>query len=140
MGCCHRISPSQSQALGGSTRNFVAAWRRRGSGVFRYLVQLLIGLPFLDTQCGFKAFVREKVLPVFQQQRIERFGFDPEILFLARRQGLRILEVGVRWGNDPATRVRFVRDGARMLLDLLRVRWSALTGQYSRTRPEDMRD
>lgn len=104
--------------------------RRLTGVVFRHLVHVLLGVPFLDTQCGFKAFRRATVLSVFRQQRIERFGFDPEILFLALRQGLGILEVGVRWRNDPDTRVRFLRDGARMVFDLFRIRWFSLTGQY----------
>jgi glycosyltransferase involved in cell wall biosynthesis len=99
---------------------------------FNLLVRLLTGLPFADTQCGFKAFVREPSRIVFEQQRIEGFGFDPEILFLAKRHGLRTAEVPVRWAHDPATKVRVVRDSLRMLGDLLRVRWNALRGRYPR--------
>ena len=58
------------------------------------------GSSFSDTQCGFKAFRRERARIIFEQQRIERFGFDPEILFLARRHGLRVAEVPVRWSHD----------------------------------------
>ena len=67
---------------------------------------------------------------VFEQQRIERFGFDPEILFLAKRHGLRSEEVPVRWAHDPATKVHVVRDSIHMFWDLIAIRWNALTGRY----------
>ena len=104
---------------------------RRVTGfVFRYLVRILLGLPFLDTQCGFEGFHREKSLSVVRQQRIDRFCFDPEFLFLADRKGLRTLELGVRWRNNPDSRVRFLQDAPRMLIDLLRIRWLSMLGRY----------
>jgi glycosyltransferase involved in cell wall biosynthesis len=98
---------------------------------FNGFVRLLTGLTFLDTQCGFKAFLREPSRVVFEQQRIERFGFDPEILFLAKRHGLRIVEVPVRWAHDPATKVSVFRDSLRMFTDLLLIRWNSLVGRYA---------
>lgn len=98
--------------------------------IFNTFVQLSMGLPFRDTQCGFKAFVREPSRIVFEQQRIERFGFDPEVLFLAKRHGLRTAEVPVRWGHDPATKVHMLRDSLMMFFDLLIVRWNWLMGRY----------
>jgi hypothetical protein len=87
-------------------------------------------VPFLDTQCGFKAFRRERTRILFEQQRIERFGFDPELLFLARRHGLSVTEVPVRWAHDPATRVHVAADGLRMLAELAVIRWNSLAGRY----------
>jgi dolichyl-phosphate beta-glucosyltransferase len=98
--------------------------------IFNRFVRILLGLPFCDTQCGFKAFVREPSRIVFQQQRIERFGFDPEILFLAKRHGLRTAEVPVRWAHDPATKVHMLRDSLMMFFDLLIIRWNWLLGRY----------
>jgi len=98
--------------------------------IFNGFVRLFTGLPFHDTQCGFKAFVRERCRIIFQQQRIERFGFDPEILFLARRHGLRAVEVPVRWAHDPATRVHVFRDSVSMFCDLIYIRRNALLGRY----------
>jgi dolichyl-phosphate beta-glucosyltransferase len=98
--------------------------------IFNAFVRLFTGLPFLDTQCGFKAFVREPALIVFQQQRIQGFGFDPEVLFLARRHGLRSVEVPVRWAHDPATKVHVFYDSLRMFGDLVYVRWNWLLGRY----------
>jgi len=102
--------------------------------IFNGFVRILTGLRFHDTQCGFKAFVRERCRIVFEQQRIERFGFDPEILFLARRHGLRTAEVPVRWAHDPATKIHMLRDSLLMFSDLLRIRWNWLLGRYPRWR------
>jgi glycosyltransferase involved in cell wall biosynthesis len=101
--------------------------------IFNGFVRLFTGLPFEDTQCGFKAFVRERCRIVFEQQRIERFGFDPEVLFLAERHGLRIAEVPVRWAHHAATKVHVFRDSVSMFGDLLRIRWNWLLGRYPRS-------
>ncbi len=98
--------------------------------VFNLIVRAVTGLEFVDTQCGFKAFVRERARIVFQQQRIERLGFDPEILFLAKRHGLTAAEIPVRWANDPATKVRVLRDSIRMFFEVLLIRWNWLLGRY----------
>jgi glycosyltransferase involved in cell wall biosynthesis len=98
--------------------------------IFNGFVRLFTGLPFHDTQCGFKAFVRERCGIIFEQQRVERFGFDPEVLFLARRHGLRATEVPVRWAHDPATRVHVIRDSLLMFGDLIYIRWNWLLGRY----------
>ena len=85
-------------------------YRELAGIIFNGFVRLFTGLPFHDTQCGFKAFVREPSRIVFEQQRIEGFGFDPEILFLAKRHGLRAAEVacslGARSGDEGARRSR----------------------------------
>jgi glycosyltransferase involved in cell wall biosynthesis len=105
-------------------------YRELAGIIFNGFVRLFTGLPFHDTQCGFKAFVREPSRIVFEQQRIEGFGFDPEVLFLAKRHGLRTAEVPVRWAHDPATKVHVVRDSLRMFGDLVYVRWNWLLGRY----------
>jgi dolichyl-phosphate beta-glucosyltransferase len=108
--------------------------------IFNGFVRLFTGLRFHDTQCGFKIFVREASRIVFEQQRIERFGFDPEILFLAERHGLRAAEIPVRWAHDPATKVHVVRDSLLMFGDLVYIRWNWLLGRYpkrnGRNQPE----
>ncbi|HXW16890.1 MAG TPA: dolichyl-phosphate beta-glucosyltransferase [Candidatus Acidoferrales bacterium] len=102
--------------------------------IFNRFVRLFTGLSFEDTQCGFKAFRAVPSRVVFEQQRIERFGFDPEILFLAKRHGLRGVEVPVRWAHDPATKVHVVRDSILMFLDLALIRWNAVAGRYPKRR------
>ncbi len=100
--------------------------------LFNKMVQLVLWIPFVDTQCGFKAFRMERARILFEQQRIERFGFDPELLYLARRHGLRAVEIPVRWAHHPETKVHVYRDSFLMLVDLLAVRWNALCGRYPR--------
>ncbi len=110
-------------------------YRELAGIIFNGFVRLFTGLPFHDTQCGFKAFVLEPSRIVFAQQRIERFGFDPEILFLTKRHGLRAAEVPVRWAHDPATKVHVVRDSLRMFRELIYIRWNWLLGRYPKQRP-----
>jgi glycosyltransferase involved in cell wall biosynthesis len=100
--------------------------------LFNCMVRLATGLPFEDTQCGFKAFRMDRARIIFEQQTIVDFGFDPEILFLAQRHGLRIIEIPVLWAHDPRTKVNMIRDSLRMFADLWQIRWNALAGRYSR--------
>jgi glycosyltransferase involved in cell wall biosynthesis len=98
---------------------------------FNLVLRLILGLHFMDTQCGFKAFRRDSAQKIFPLQKIERWGFDPEILFLARRIGLRAVEVPVIWAHSEGTRLHPFRDGLRMFGDVLRIRWNAIAGSYS---------
>ena len=100
--------------------------------IFNKIVRLILWLPFVDTQCGFKAFRRERCGIIFEQQRIERFGFDPELLYLARHHGLRAVEIPVRWGHSPATKLSMLRDSLQMFADVFTIRWNALLGRYPR--------
>ncbi len=100
--------------------------------IFNKLVRLILWLPFVDTQCGFKAFRRERCAIVFEQQTIERFGFDPELLYLARHHGLRAVEIPVRWGHSPATKVSMLGDSLQMFLDVFKIRCNSLLGRYPR--------
>ncbi len=107
-----------------------SAFREQAGNLFNRLVRRIAGIDFSDTQCGFKAFRRERTAIIFEQQRIERFGFDPEILFLAKRHGLRVAEIPVRWSHDSGTKVNVVADGIQMFLDLLVIRRNSLRGRY----------
>jgi dolichyl-phosphate beta-glucosyltransferase len=98
--------------------------------VYNLLMRGILGMNFRDTQCGFKAFTRDAVRKVFPEQKIEGWGFDPEVLYLGQRAGLKIAEVAVRWGHDTGTRIHPFRDGFQMLLDMVSIRWSALRGNY----------
>lgn len=100
--------------------------------VFNRIVRLILWLPFVDTQCGFKAFRREGCRIIFEQQTIERFGFDPELLYLARHHELSIKEVPVRWAHSPATKVSMMRDSVLMFVDVFVIRWNSLLGRYPR--------
>ena len=100
--------------------------------VFNTIVRSILWLPFVDTQCGFKAFRRERCSIIFEQQKIERFGFDPELLYLARHHGLRAVEIPVRWGHSPATKVSMLNDSLQMFIDVFTIRWNSLMGRYQR--------
>src|SRR6202171_4942088 len=102
--------------------------------IFNFIVRLILRLPFVDTQCGFKAFRREPCRIIFQQQRIEGFGFDPELLYLARHHGLRSAEIPVRWAHSPATKVSMFKDSIQMFLDVFVIRWNALMGRYPKSK------
>ncbi len=102
--------------------------------IFNMIVRIILWLPFVDTQCGFKAFRREPCRIIFEQQTIERFGFDPELLYLARHHGLRAAEIPVRWGHSPATKVSMLHDSIQMFIDVFKIRWNSLLGRYPRKR------
>ncbi|HTV04306.1 MAG TPA: dolichyl-phosphate beta-glucosyltransferase [Acidobacteriaceae bacterium] len=106
-------------------------YRRFFGRCFNLVTRMIMRLPFADTQCGFKAFTRQAAQTVFQLQKIERWGFDPEILFIALKRGMVIREVPVSWGHDERTRISYLRDGMQMLKELVYVRWNAMTGVYS---------
>jgi glycosyltransferase involved in cell wall biosynthesis len=99
---------------------------------FNAVTRLVMGLRFADTQCGFKAFTRAAVQTVFQLQTIERWGFDPEILFIALKRGYRIQEVPVSWAHDERTRMSYLKDGIKMLEEIAIIRWNALRGRYGK--------
>src|SRR6202043_1567825 len=105
-----------------------STFREYAGMLFNFIVRMVLRLPFVDTQCGFKAFRREPCRIIFEQQRTERFGFDPELLYLARHHGLRSVEIPVRWGHSPATKVNMLRDSVQMFLDVFLIRWNSLVG------------
>jgi dolichyl-phosphate beta-glucosyltransferase len=107
-------------------------YRRFFGRCFNFVTRLIMRLPFADTQCGFKAFTRHAAQNIFQLQRIRRWGFDPEILFIALKRGYLVREVPVTWGHDERSRISYLRDGLQMLKELIFVRWNALIGVYAK--------
>lgn len=106
-------------------------WLRGLAGRTFSRVAALALLPGIaDSQCGFKAFRRPAAQALFRRQRLDGFGFDAEVLWLARRLGYRVVEVPVVWRDDRDSHVRLLRDSGGMLLDLLRVRLNAWRGRY----------
>jgi glycosyltransferase involved in cell wall biosynthesis len=99
---------------------------------FNAVTRGVMGLHFADTQCGFKAFTRAAAQTVFQLQTIERWGFDPEILFIALKCGYRVQEVAVSWGHDERSRMSYLKDGIKMLEEVAIIRWNALLGRYDK--------
>jgi glycosyltransferase involved in cell wall biosynthesis len=105
--------------------------REFGGIVFNLMVRLFLGLRLHDTQCGFKLFDRQRSRRSFEKLTTFGFGFDPELLFLAKRDGLSIREVPVRWSHMEGSKINFFRDSIRMFSDLVRIRWNAAIGRYS---------
>lgn len=105
-------------------------WRREYAGrFFNLLVRFFTGLKIHDTQCGLKLFRRDTTRRAFELQQVDRFGFDPEVLFLIRRFRGKIVEVPVRWNDNPATKVHFLRDSALMFFDLIVLRLRSWVGR-----------
>src|SRR5213595_176826 len=98
-------------------------WRReQGGRVFNLLVRVATGLPFWDTQCGFKAFRMEACRQIIEAAKIIGFSFDVELLLLAQRAGLRLKEIPVRWNHHEGSKVRLIQDSVRMLREVLSLR------------------
>lgn len=98
--------------------------------LYNGLVRSLTVKGFHDTQCGFKIFRRETARFLFRQLTIERFSFDVEILYLAQKHGMKIGELPVPWFYEPHSKMRVIRDGIQMGLDVLRIRRNDLLGRY----------
>jgi dolichyl-phosphate beta-glucosyltransferase len=98
---------------------------------FNLLLRAITGLPYRDTQCGFKLFDRRRTLPLFEKMVVDRFAFDAELLFLCRNYGLTIKEVPVIWRNSERSTVNVVTAPPKMLADLVRIRWRFRRGLYN---------
>lgn len=105
---------------------------REGAGrIFSILVRLFLLKGFLDTQCGFKMFTADAAQKIFPLLSISGFGFDIELLFLARRLfNLNVKEAPVTWYDSAASQVRLLKDSLKMFLDIFRIRWNGLRGVY----------
>ena len=107
-------------------------WREAMGRCFNGIVRVLTGLPFRDTQCGFKLMRRQTVLPLFRAARVERFAYDVEILYLARKAGIGVIEIPVIWRDAAGSKVNAVIDSLDMLKDVLRIVWRDRRGAYGR--------
>lgn len=107
-------------------------WQReQGGKVMNFVIRKMSGLPFSDTQCGFKAFNMLKFRPLLDVMKIDRFGFDIEFLFVANYHGLRLAEIPVRWNDVAGSKVSVVRDTLRMIGELMQIRQNARQGMYN---------
>lgn len=120
-----------SRALPGSRIDVRQNQLRETMGkTFNLVVRSVMGLPYRDTQCGFKLMGRQRAQPLFELMRIDGFSFDVELLFLCKQFGIPVREVPVIWRNDPRSAVSLVGDPLQMLRDLLRIRWAFRRGRY----------
>ena len=98
-------------------------WRREQAGrVFNLIVRLATGMPFWDTQCGFKAFRLDVCRPILEKAHTIGFAFDVELLFTAYQAGLRLREVPVRWNHAEGSKVRVIHDSLAMLREVIALR------------------
>ncbi len=109
-----------------------AKLRQLSGKMYNRLLRAFLLDGFQDTQCGFKLFRRASILPMLDVLRIDRFGFDVEILFVARLWGLSIAEVPVRWYNSADSRVSFTRDATRMFFEIFQIRLNHRRGLYKK--------
>jgi dolichyl-phosphate beta-glucosyltransferase len=113
-------SRALEQELVHKRQAFYRVWLGRAGNT---VIQLFAVPGIEDTQCGFKLFRGDAARALFSEARVDRFAWDVEILYLARRRGMAIAEVPVIWVNSPESKVRFVRDAVQTLWDVLRIRW-----------------
>ena len=121
-----------SRALPGSNVQVPQAWLRQTMGrTFNTIIRTITGLPFRDTQCGFKLMDRDRVMPLFGKMVVNRFAFDVELLFLCARFGLSVADVPVIWRNASGSKVSVLADPLNMISDVFRVRWRFRRGLYN---------
>lgn len=120
-----------SRAIDRSLISVRQPWRReQGGRIFNLIVRMATGLPFMDTQCGFKAFRMKVCRPIIESATIDRFGFDVELLYLAHLAGLKLQEVAVRWEHHDGSKISFMRDSFLMLGEVRKIRQQKLSGRY----------
>jgi dolichyl-phosphate beta-glucosyltransferase len=121
-----------SRAVAGADVQVRQGWLRESMGrTFNRLIRAVTGLPFRDTQCGFKLMDRERVKPIVDKMVVDGFAFDVELLFLSARFGLSVAEVPVIWRNAAGSKVSVIVDPLSMMVDLFRVRWRFRRGLYN---------
>jgi glycosyltransferase involved in cell wall biosynthesis len=122
-----------SRALDRSLIGVHQPWRReQGGKVFNLIVRLATGLPFWDTQCGFKAFRMSVCRPIIEAATIDRFGFDVELIYIAHLAGLRLREIPVRWDHYGGSKIEVARDSWRMFNEVRLIRRQARGGLYEK--------
>jgi glycosyltransferase involved in cell wall biosynthesis len=119
-----------SREVEGAVRYGEPAYRHWIGRAFNLLVRIIAVPEFQDTQCGFKCFKAEAALALFPLQRLDGWTFDVELLFIALRKGLKVIEVPIPWYYHAGSRVRLLRDSIRMFSDLIRIRTNWSAGMY----------
>lgn len=127
-GCAIAIaSRAVDRSLIEERQSWFREWGGRGINL---IMRVILGLRIQDTQCGFKLFRSDAADAIFPMQAVERFGFDPELLFLGRKLGFGICEVPARWKHVEGSKVRLLEDSIRMVFDFLAIRWRSVRGRY----------
>jgi glycosyltransferase involved in cell wall biosynthesis len=133
---CHAVAQRKAKVAIGSRaldRSLIGVhqpgFRETAGRFFNAVMRVAVGLPIADTQCGFKLFHKDAAETVFSRQRLERFGFDVEILYVARKHGFQIAEIPVRWNHAEGSKVGMMT-GLQAFGELAQVRWNDVRGLY----------
>ncbi len=121
-----------SREVPGAQRVGEPQYRHLMGRVFNLIVRVLAIPRIQDTQCGFKVFRHAAAHDVFQQQTIDGWGFDVEVLFIALKHHYRLIEVPITWYYKPQTKINPIRDSINMVMEVMRVRWNGWRGKYDR--------
>ena len=131
----HQIAFGSRGLKDSETREHQSIFRETAGKIFNLVMRLVTGLPYRDTQCGFKLFELESCRSLFRKQRLKSYAFDVEILYLARKAGLAAREVGVIWRHRSDSKIHLLRDGLGLLQGLISIRWNDLLGRYDEAEP-----
>lgn len=126
----HRIAFGSRGLKDSQTRERQSRFRETAGKIFNLAMRLVTGLPYRDTQCGFKLFAMESCRDLFRKQRLQSYAFDVEILYLARKAELTAREVGVIWRHRSDSKIRLLSDGFGLFQGLISIRWNDLLGRY----------
>jgi dolichyl-phosphate beta-glucosyltransferase len=119
-----------SREISGAIRYDEPSYRHLTGRVFNFLIRSLVLPGLQDTQCGFKCFSAAVAEDIFRLQTLTGWSFDVELLTIARRRGYSIVEIGIPWYYNPASKINVLRDSSRMFTDLLTIRRNASKGVY----------
>jgi glycosyltransferase involved in cell wall biosynthesis len=119
-----------SREASGAVRYKEPYYRHFTGRVFNFLIRMLVLPSLQDTQCGFKCFRAAVARDIFPLQTLNGWAFDVEVLYIARRHGYSIQEIGIPWYYNPGTKINILHDSGRMFLDLLIIRRNARRGLY----------
>jgi glycosyltransferase involved in cell wall biosynthesis len=119
-----------SREVEGALRIGEPPYRHIMGRIFNMLVRGITGLKFRDTQCGFKLFRKDSTQEIFKQQKTNGFGFDVELLFLAKRKNLTVIEVPITWRYGEESRVKPIQHSIEMVRDAIMIRWHYFVGAY----------
>ncbi len=123
------ISGGKIKKKQGLLRRFIS----RGGNL---LFWLILGLKFKDTRCGFKLFKNKVAKHIFSLQKLERFGFDTEILVIANKYKCKVAEFPIIWYDETRSQISPVRDSLRSFKEIAQIKWNLITGKYNRNTEE----
>ena len=126
----HQIAFGSRGLMDAQIQKRQSIFRETAGKIFNLAMRTVTGLPYRDTQCGFKLFELESCRVLFRKQRLKSYAFDVEILYLAHKAELAAREVGVIWRHHSESKIHLLKDGLGLLQGLISIRWNDLLGRY----------